>query len=91
MGKTFSRMESRLTIELSSHGSFLEGDRNAFAETKFTFTQGVLAANSPQLLLSFFYLAYNSLFTRLQMAREWFHFANEYRPLRVTDPKLVTM
>ncbi|KAK7965137.1 hypothetical protein PG988_010141 [Apiospora saccharicola] len=74
--------------EVGLHGSFLEGDRNAFARSKFTFTQGVLAANSPQLLLSFFYLAYNSLFTRLQMAREWFHFATEYRPLRVTDPKL---
>ncbi|KAK7908398.1 hypothetical protein PG985_015701 [Apiospora marii] len=74
--------------EVGLNGSFLEGDRNAFAHTKFTFTQGVLAANSPQLLLSLFYLAYNSLFTRLQMAREWFHFANEYRPLRVTDPNI---
>ncbi|KAI0376668.1 hypothetical protein F5Y04DRAFT_273630 [Hypomontagnella monticulosa] len=43
--------------------------------------------HSPQLLLSFCYLAFNNLFTRLQMAREWALFSEEFRPLRVTDPQ----
>ncbi|KAK6864134.1 hypothetical protein PG995_000662 [Apiospora arundinis] len=68
-------------------GSFIESDSNLFLRNHFGFTEGVLLANSPQLLLSFCYLAYNSLFTRLQMAREWSLFASGYHPLRVTDPK----
>ncbi|KAK8049202.1 hypothetical protein PG994_010932 [Apiospora phragmitis] len=71
-------------------GSFTEGDQNTFSRTRFTFTEGVLVANSPQLLLSICYLAYNSMINRLQMAREWSSFINGYRPLRVTDPKSVT-
>lgn len=47
-----------------------------------------MTANSPQLLLSFCYLAYNNLFTRLQMAREWALFSEECLPLRVTDPQV---
>ncbi|KAI2770771.1 hypothetical protein F4815DRAFT_496933 [Daldinia loculata] len=68
-------------------GSFYESEMNSFIDSPFTFTQGVLIANSPQLLLSFCYLAYNNLFTRLQMAREWSLFSECYQPLRVTDPK----
>ncbi|KAI0847467.1 hypothetical protein F5Y00DRAFT_271216 [Daldinia vernicosa] len=68
-------------------GSFYESEMNSFIDSPFTFTQGVLIANSPQLLLSFCYLAYNNLFTRLQMAREWSLFSEGYQPLRVTDPK----
>ncbi|KAM0816085.1 hypothetical protein AB5N19_01886 [Seiridium cardinale] len=69
-------------------GTFTESDTNSFVTgIQFTFTGGVLAANSPQLLLSFCYLAYNNLFTRLQMAKEWSEFSLGYRPLRVTDPK----
>ncbi|KAI1779055.1 hypothetical protein F4818DRAFT_238026 [Hypoxylon cercidicola] len=68
-------------------GSFFESDQNAFADNPFTFFEGVMTANSPQLLLSFCYLAYNNLFTRLQMAREWALFSEEPHPLRVTDPQ----
>ncbi|KAI5923903.1 hypothetical protein F4810DRAFT_153074 [Camillea tinctor] len=67
-------------------GGFFEGDGNSFIPVAFTLTQAVLLANSPQLLLSFCYLAYN-LFTRLQMAREWALFSNGYHPLRVTNPR----
>ncbi|KAK9420702.1 hypothetical protein SUNI508_00793 [Seiridium unicorne] len=71
-------------------GTFTESDTNSFVTViQFTFIGGVLAANSPQLLLSFCYLAYNNLFTRLQMAKEWSEFSLGYRPLRVTDPKWV--
>ncbi|KAI1850745.1 hypothetical protein JX266_004027 [Neoarthrinium moseri] len=69
-------------------GSIIESQPNAIIEgIIWTFTAGVLVANSPQLLLSFCYLAYNNLFTRLQMAKEWSQFSSGYRPLRVTDPK----
>ncbi|KAI1390078.1 uncharacterized protein F4822DRAFT_223520 [Hypoxylon trugodes] len=68
-------------------GSFMESDENAFIDIPTTFVNGVLLANSPQLLLSFCYLAYNNLFTRLQMAREWAMFSQGYHALRVTDPK----
>ncbi|KAI8957866.1 hypothetical protein F5Y11DRAFT_352123 [Daldinia sp. FL1419] len=68
-------------------GSFYESEMNSFIDSPFSFAQGVMIANSPQLLLSFCYLAYNNLFTRLQMAREWSLFSEGYQPLRVTDPK----
>ncbi|KAI0012703.1 hypothetical protein F4779DRAFT_625800 [Xylariaceae sp. FL0662B] len=80
-----SRKRRAAVVPLS--GSFLENDQNPFTRSPFTFFTGIMAANSPQLLLSFCYLAYNNLFTRLQMAREWALFSEDYRPLRVTDPQ----
>lgn len=71
-----------------SGASFLESAENAFANASFTFFEGVLLVNSPQLLLSLCYLAYNGLFTRLQAAREWALFSEKYQPLRVTDPQV---
>ncbi|KAI1204960.1 uncharacterized protein F4807DRAFT_301545 [Annulohypoxylon truncatum] len=71
----------------SLFGSFFESEENSFLDIPFTFVTGVLLANSPQLLLSFCYLTYNNLFTRLQMAREWSLYSQGYHPLRVTDPK----
>ncbi|OTA98823.1 hypothetical protein M426DRAFT_101648 [Hypoxylon sp. CI-4A] len=68
-------------------GSFFESELNAFLQLPMTFIQGVLLANSPQILLSVCYLAYNNMFTRLQMAREWALFSEGYHVLRVTDPK----
>lgn len=54
--------------------------------TKLTFGI-IMAANSPQLVLSFWYLAYNTVLTKLVLAREWGRFASQFRPLRVTIPK----
>ncbi|KAI1778678.1 hypothetical protein F4818DRAFT_306948 [Hypoxylon cercidicola] len=71
-------------------GSFFESDQNLFIDLAFTFLAGVLLANSPQILLSICYLAYNNMFTRLQMAREWSLFSQGYQGLRVTDPKYST-
>ncbi|OTA91025.1 hypothetical protein M434DRAFT_33071 [Hypoxylon sp. CO27-5] len=68
-------------------GSFFESDQNVFFQNPFTFLGGVITANGLQLLLSLWYLAYNNLFTRLQMAREWALFSEGYHPLRVTDPQ----
>jgi len=52
-----------------------------------TFDQAVLIANSPQLLLSFAYLAFNGLFTRLHMAKEWSSMSIQYKALRVSNPR----
>ncbi|RWA10081.1 hypothetical protein EKO27_g5043 [Xylaria grammica] len=68
-------------------GSFLASDNSFLIPIPFSLIQGVLLANSPQLLLSFCYLAYNNLFTRLQMAKEWARFGEGYNSLRVTEPR----
>ncbi|KAI1503677.1 hypothetical protein F5X99DRAFT_87631 [Biscogniauxia marginata] len=49
--------------------------------------RSVLTANLPQLLLSFSYYLYNSLYTRLCVEKEWNAHSTDYRPLCVTDPK----
>lgn len=46
----------------------------------------VLLANSPQVLLSCLFLAYNSLFTCMLLADEWNTYARKRKPLRVTSP-----
>ena len=46
----------------------------------------VLLANSPQLLLSVFYLTYNSLYTRMLLVEEWSGYAHDRKGLRVTLP-----
>ncbi|KAF6226121.1 hypothetical protein HO133_008987 [Letharia lupina] len=45
-----------------------------------------LVANSPQLLLPFSLVAYNSLFTCMLLANEWNQYAHNRKPLRVTSP-----
>ena len=47
----------------------------------------VLIANSPQLLLSYLYFAYNGLYSCMLLAEEWSQHAYRQRPLRVTSPK----
>ncbi len=46
----------------------------------------MLLANLPQLLLSFLYFAYNSIFTCMLLAQEWNEYARKRKPLRVTSP-----
>ena len=46
----------------------------------------IFVANSPQVILSFLYLNYNSLFTCMLMSSEWSGFAHERKYLRVTSP-----
>ncbi|KAI0117928.1 hypothetical protein GGR51DRAFT_545815 [Nemania sp. FL0031] len=70
-----------------SLAGFLASDSNPFIPLPLNLIEGVLLANSPQLLLSFCYIAYNNLFTRLQMAKEWAKFSEGYNPLRVTEPR----
>ncbi|KAI0868376.1 hypothetical protein GGS24DRAFT_513528 [Hypoxylon argillaceum] len=68
-------------------GSFFASSTNPFITRNFTLLTGILTANSPQILLSASYLAYNNLFTRLQMTQEWAMYKTDYYPLRVTDPQ----
>ena len=46
-----------------------------------------MIANIPQVLLSFLYLTYNSLFTCMWLAQEWDQYSRRRRPLRVTTPQ----
>jgi len=47
----------------------------------------LVLVNTPQLLLSIIYLAYNSTLTKAATAIEWAQFSTGYRPLRVTTPR----
>ena len=47
----------------------------------------VLVANSPQLVLSFLYFAYNGIFTCMLITEEWCGYALKRKPLRVSSPK----
>ena len=47
----------------------------------------VLLANVPQFIITVCYLQFNSIITRLHMAREWAALATGFRSLRVTEPK----
>ncbi|KAK3329266.1 hypothetical protein B0H66DRAFT_17750 [Apodospora peruviana] len=60
-------------------------------EVMYTPIKGMLSmtvvANTPQLILSVCYMAYNGLFTRLLAEFEWAAFGVRYKPLRVTYRK----
>ena len=45
-----------------------------------------LVANLPQVLLSFLFLMYNGLLTRMLLMSEWARYAHDRKPLRVTSP-----
>lgn len=47
----------------------------------------IILANTPQVLLSYFYLAFNALYTNMLVAHEWASYLNERKPLRVTSPR----
>ncbi|KAF5381869.1 hypothetical protein D9757_008364 [Collybiopsis confluens] len=47
----------------------------------------VLVSNSPQLILSIIYLLFNSLCTKVFLAREWFSYSRARKPLRVSIPE----
>ena len=52
-----------------------------------TLVENILLANSPQLLLSFLYFAYNGLWTCMLMSQEWFSYAQSAKGLRVTSSR----
>ena len=46
----------------------------------------ILLANTPQLLLSFHYFMYNSLYTTMLLGKEWSDYAHQRKSLSVTSP-----
>ncbi|KAL5597141.1 hypothetical protein FOBRF1_010934 [Fusarium oxysporum] len=73
----------------SGINSFVTLDGSLGLSNQFTgdFVRLVLLANIPQLILSISYLQFNSLITKIFMAKEWAQMSTEYRPLRVTEPQ----
>jgi hypothetical protein len=59
---------------------------NNLMDSSLSLIGGVLVANTPQVLLSYLYLAFNNLYTSMFVAREWSTYVNERKPLRVTAP-----
>lgn len=51
-----------------------------------TIESNVLLANTPQLILSLLYFAYNNLWTCMLLVEEWAGYLKERKPLRVTSP-----
>ena len=49
-----------------------------------TLISSTLLANTPQLILSLLYFAYNAIFTCENIGREWSNFGRRRQPLRVT-------
>lgn len=74
---------SKQSLEHSANNGIL----NTQGSTAGQLLPSVLTANLPQLLLSFSYFVYNSLYTRLCVEKEWDSYSLAYRTLRVTSPK----
>ncbi|KAE8446216.1 hypothetical protein EG329_012441 [Mollisiaceae sp. DMI_Dod_QoI] len=49
--------------------------------------KNVLLANSPQIILSVLYIAYNRVYTCMSSSKEWHDLAHHRRSLRVTAPR----
>ncbi|KAI0965610.1 hypothetical protein F4678DRAFT_451957 [Xylaria arbuscula] len=78
-----------LSTDQTFKGSFLASSNNPGIDYigVETFLSNVVVANSPQVLLSLCYLAFNNLFTYFCVAIEWEAFSKTALSLRVTDPK----
>lgn len=59
---------------------------NIFA-SRPTYVALLLAANSPQIILSTCYFALNAFFTRIMTEHEWSSYSLSYKPLRVSYPR----
>ncbi|KAJ4393426.1 hypothetical protein N0V93_002636 [Gnomoniopsis smithogilvyi] len=70
-------------------GSFGSSDNNISVDIFLSppsYTVMLLAANSPQIILSFCYFSFNAFFTRTQNESEWSSYSLVYKPLRVSVP-----
>ena len=74
----FGNVNAETLITIGNHNRDLPGSAGVIAT--------VLIANSPQILLSFLYFAYNGLFTCMLLAEEWSLYATKRKFLRVTSP-----
>ena len=89
-GLSNSSLTSRSISHLWSLG-FGNVTSESLAALNMSGTTGLIVttivANLPQVLLSFLYLMYNSLFTCMLLGKEWNDFAYERKYLRVSLPK----
>lgn len=51
------------------------------------FMSNVILANTPQICISFLYLLYNDLYTRICLSKEWSSYSRISSPLRVRAPR----
>ncbi|KAM7210200.1 hypothetical protein V8F06_014414 [Rhypophila decipiens] len=77
---------SQDTNAFSHSGNQLTGIVGVASLKNISFVGKVILANTPQLLLSLCYFAYNALFTRACTEMEWNSYAVSYKPLRVSYP-----
>lgn len=67
-------------------GAMIQGEGWAIPTFGFSsLISNIFVANSPQILLSMIYFAYNNLFTSLLLGLEWNTFANTRKGLRVNS------
>ena len=76
----FGSVTAESTIEPGSAGSWNTAGSSGLLLI-------ILISNSPQIVLSFLYLTYNSLFTCMLLAEESSGFAHQRKTLRVTSAK----
>ncbi len=55
--------------------------------TQLPLFAAALVANTPQVIVSYFYMAFNSLLTCMVSGHEWLQYAKNRRPLRVSSPE----
>lgn len=73
-----------------STGSFGSSDNNLSVDvfvSSPSYITMLVAANTPQIILSFCYFSFNAFFTRTQIESEWSSYSLSYKPLRVTVPR----
>ncbi|KAF2023080.1 hypothetical protein EK21DRAFT_95204 [Setomelanomma holmii] len=61
-------------------------DGRNLLRTNTSLIGGVLLANSPQAVLSYLYVAFNTLYTSMLIGKEWSSYMHERKALRVTTP-----
>lgn len=54
--------------------------------TNMSLLSTVLVTNSPQLVLSYLYVAFNRLYTSMLLGKEWSSYLHNRKPLRVSRP-----
>lgn len=94
-GPLISKIQSPGQLTVNSSGDFGISGKNKFVTQdqgssdaySGDFIRMVFLANVAQCVLSISYLNFNSLITRLSLAKEWALMGTGFRPLRVTDPE----
>lgn len=66
---------------------FVTQDQGSSDQYTGNFVRMVVLPNVPQVVLSISYLQFNSVITKLSIAKEWALMSTDYKPLRVTEPK----